>query len=392
MRHIRALLALSLGALSFFGCTKAPTVTLTPDSAITLSGCVVTLRATVNPSVPAGTSGKFSWFVNDERIPNEDGDTVRISRRTEEKAAIVVKVRYIKGFARAEATANISIEPVPFRDPHESGLTFSEKPVIARGEDQLVDPGTMLWDGEKFRTVYNAIAKNYEIYFGYAESDDGVTWRRMNTVSAPLLDKVAVASAVGIKPNNIHARTLRRERDGWALYFTAVNAGDYFFGNTFRATAKEPAGPWTIDPAPCFPGTMETWFSGDRGLPQVFDLGNGKLRMFCATRTGGLILAEADQAGRFTVTGPAIPGLFHPAIAKTSWGWVMASEEKIYLSIDGRSWHRYAIDLFSQKEIEERGIENLAITALVEHNGKFRYFIEGMAESRSNVWLIQWGD
>ena len=391
MRHIRALHALSLGALSLIACRRAPTVALTPDSATTLSGCVVTLLATVEPSVPAGTSGKFTWFVNDEIIPNEAGDTVRISRRADEKTAMAIKVRYAKAFARAEATANISIEPVPFRDPRESGLAFSEKPVIDRGENQLVDPGAMLWDGEKFRTVYNAIAKDYEIYFGYAESDDGVTWRRMNTVSTPLLDKAAVASVVGIKPNNIHARTLRRERDGWALYFTAVNAGDFFFGNIFRATAKKTEGPWTIDPEPCFPGTMDAWFSGDRGLPQVFDSGNGAVRIFCATRTGGLILAEADKAGRYTVTGPEIPGLFHPAIAKTSWGWVLASEEKIYLSLDGRSWHRYAIDLFSRKDLETRGIVTLYITALVERDGEFRYYIEGMDESRSNVWLIQWG-
>jgi hypothetical protein len=330
--------------------------------------------------------------VNDDRIPNEDGDTVRITRRTDENTAIVVKVRYIKGFARAEATTKISIEPVPFRDPHESGLAFSEKPVITRGKDQLLDPGTMLWDGEKFRTIYNAIARNYEIYFGYAESDDGVTWRRMNTVSAPLLDKAAVASVVGIKPNNIHARTLRRERGEWALYFTAVNAGDFFFGNIFRATAKKPEGPWTIDHEPCFPGTMDAWFSGDRGLPQVFDSGNGALRMFCATRSGGLVIAETDDSNRFAVTGPEIPGLFHPAIAKTSWGWVMASEEKIYLSLDGRSWHRYECDLFSRKDLADRGIENLYITALVERDGEFRYYIEGMDESRSNVWLIQWGD
>lgn len=392
MKQIGSIIALSLGALSLFGCRQGPAVTLTPENAETLSGCVVTFRANVDPPVSADDTGRFSWFVDGERVPDEHDDMMGVSRKTGERTSIAVTVRYAKGIARSEATARVSITPVPFRDPRECGLAFSERPVIARDADQLVDPGAMAWDDGMMRTVYNAIASDNAIYFGYAESEDGLAWKRMNGISNPLHDKASVARAIGVKPNNIHARTLRREETGWVLYFTAANAGDYFFGNVFRATAKEPAGPWTIDPAPCFPGTMENWFSGDRGLPQVFDAGNGGLRMYCATRSGGLVLAETTGPGKFTVTAPAAPGLFLPAIAKTSWGWVLASGERLYLSVDGRSWHRYASDLYSPKDLDDRGIESVMITALVEHEGKYRYYFEGMSDSQSDVWLIRWGD
>ena len=389
MRPVRDFLALSSAALALAGCRPAPAVTLTPDDATTLSGCVVTFRASVEP---AGDTGTFSWFVDGERLPGESGDSANITARADGKAAFTVSVRYARGLARAGATASVRVEPVPFRDPRESGLSFSERPVIAREENQLVDPGAMVIDGQRTLTVYNAIARGNEIHFGYAESEDGRSWNRATSASAPLLDKARVATAIGATPSNIHAKTLRREGDGWALYFTAANAGDYFFGNVFRATANEPSGPWTVRPEPCFPGARESWFAGNLGLPQVFDADSGGLRMYCATRAGGLVAAESTGAGRFVVTGPELPGVFHPAIAKTAWGWVMVSEAKIYLSLDGRSWHRYGHDLYTPKDLEDRGIETIVITSLVERDGVYRYYVEGMSDSRSDVWLVGWGD
>ncbi len=385
-----SILGCVLGCLLAVSCGRAPKLTLTASSDTLLSGCVVSVRAQVQDDAIADEAPIIDWYIDGVRVPDESQADIDFTREVTEPATIVVSAKPAGRFGAPRTSIAIRAVPVPFRDPLTSDYEFTESPVIARGENQYLDPGAIAFRDGKFHAVFNAIARYPEIHFGHALSPDGIEWK----INAPIRENAmtidTVAKAIGIKPRNVHAGSIFFENGEWLLFFTAANAGDFFYGNVFRASAASADGPWKIDPTPVLGAVGNDWFKGDQGLPQIFKLSDTKYRLYYATRKGAVGLARSIDGKSFVKDDAPIANALLPAIEKTSWGWVMISNNTIYLSLDGLAWQRYARPLFSAKDLETRKITNLMVTSLRARNGRYYYFLEGSTTTNSDVYLISW--
>lgn len=380
----------ALASLLLFSCGNAPKLTLTASDETLISGCVITVRA--RDAGRADETSKIDWYVDGVKVPDAVHGDLDLTREVSEPTAITVAAKPSGRIGAKKTTIAIRAAPVPFKNPLASDYEFTKDPVIARGNDVFVDPGAIAYGEGKFYASLNAIRREPELHSSYAESADGVTWTRSDEPEKDTLSIGLVAKAIGVRPNNVHSGSLILDRGEWTLYFTATNAGDYFYGNVFRATAAQPNGPWKIDAAPVLGALGNDWYKGDQGLPQIFKVSDTEYRLYYATRKGAVALARSSDGIHFVKDDKPVAYALLPTIAKTDWGWVMISNDTIYLSLDGISWQRYAQKLFSAKDLEDRESITPMVTALLVHGGEFRYYLEGMTKTNSNVFLISWAE
>ncbi|HNY21402.1 MAG TPA: hypothetical protein PKO22_04550 [Treponemataceae bacterium] len=378
--------------LMFLSCGNAPSLTLTASSDTLLSGCVITVRAQAQDSGASDDTRKIDWYIDGVKVPDATQSDLELTREVSEPTTIIVSAKPAGRIGAARASITIKARPVPFKNPLASDYEFTESPVIARGDNQYLDPGAIAFREGKFHASFNAIGKYPEIHFGHAESANGVEWTKTASAREETLTLDLVAKAIGVKPSNIHSGSLLFDKGEWTLYFTAANAGDFFYGNVFRATSANPKGPWEIDGTPVLGAAGNDWFKGDQGLPQIFKFSDSEYRLYYATRKGAVGLARSSNGRKFVKDDKPIANVLHPAIAKAAWGWVMVSNDTVYLSLDGIAWQRYKNRLFSTADLDARKIKNLMITCLCVQNGRFYYFLEGSTSTDSNVYLISWAE
>jgi hypothetical protein len=129
---------------------------------------------------------------------------------------------------------------------------YSDQPVMPHGDKPTdwdytyTDPGAVIYHDGKFhmfRNGFNGWPASVQI--GYATSEDGLKWTEvspdpvMMTKDVPYAKVAALASDVVVQDDGT-----------WVMYFYTWNtfSGKNADGAIGRATAKNPAGPWTPMP------------------------------------------------------------------------------------------------------------------------------------------------
>ncbi len=158
-------------------------------------------------------------------------------------------------------------------DPTLSGVTFthySNNPVLARNmvgnwDGGFVSVPAVVYADGLFHMFYLGGAgspNDSQAAVGYATSTDGLTFTRH-----PANPVLAFDAAVGGR--GVGAVAALRQGETWVLYLNQQPVtGEEGFGAGFfilRATAPDPAGPWTLDQTPAIdqasPGAWDSWIA-----------------------------------------------------------------------------------------------------------------------------------
>jgi len=119
----------------------------------------------------------------------------------------------------------------------------------------------------------------------YATSPDGVGW----TVAEA--DPLAQLGLELYPPGPIPYSALVETDGGWVMYLWGVTDPSGFRSSIWRATAADPAGPWTADPEPVLRGDADGWDSLGVDSPSVVRTADGYLMAFV-----GADLADRNTA------------------------------------------------------------------------------------------------
>ncbi len=291
------------------------------------------------------------------------------------------------------------------------GLTLTldaDHPVIEHGpadawDGRYTDPGAVLFYDGQFHMFRNGFVQwPGWVGIAYLTSPDGVTWTQqgdgpvLTTDDVPYADVAALASSVYVMDDGT-----------WVLYF-------YTWGNQSsapeswaigRATAPDPAGPWTVDPAPVLmSGGEGAWDGAQVAAPSVVAISGGYGLFYTGTDADGrrmvgmaigpdgidwfknddpsttsALFAESDPIMKPGDEGAWDAAFIHqPRVTRTPDGLVMSyrstapgGTDKGYgLAVsrdDGYTWKRYAANpVLSDRSLLRRG---LWYNALVYHDG-----------------------
>ncbi len=153
-------------------------------------------------------------------------------------------------------------------------------PILPHGaaaawDSRYIDPGAMVFYNGTYHMFFNGIT-GYPapVSVGYATSSDGRVWTKAS--KSPVL----LSSQVKYAPLTIFVSSVLVQPDGtWVMYFyTLDNSGTPFAGPATigRATASQPTGPWTPDPAPVLqPGKAGSWDGMSVANPSVVQTDTG---------------------------------------------------------------------------------------------------------------------
>ena len=311
-------------------------------------------------------------------------------RSVEEKSSFNVNVslKTEKYFG----TADITLEVVPFRftDPLTSNYSFPESPVISRGDDQFIDPGSVFYHDGKSHCFYNAIYKSPYLYGGYAISSNGLNWERVAGHDNPLFTRKDIEKSTGTLPSDFHMKSVIYDNGNWVAYFTAVSTRVPFYGQIFRVISSDPLGPWVIDEKAVLIASPDNWEKGHIGLPQVFKI-DDNYYMFYSSEEGDVGFAVSSDGISWIKNPEPVTKADRPCIGRLESGWIMISDNTIYLSSDGTNWHSYYNPLFTGQDLKNLNISNLWINTILIINDRFYYFFEGGSNATgSNIYLINW--
>jgi len=314
----------------------------------------------------------------------------------------------------AGALALLFAAAVHVRAQEDGGVTVTldaDQPVIEHGaqdawDGRFTDPGAITFYDGQFHMFRNGFAQwPGWVGIAYHTSPDGVTWTQqgdgpvLTTDDVPFADVAALASSVYV------------DADGtWVLYV-------YTWGNQFssapeswaigRATAPDPLGPWTVDPAPVLmPGSEGSWDAAQVGTPSVVPITDGYGLFYTGVDAGGMrmvgmavsydgidwvknddpstisdLFAESDPIMKPGEEGAWDAAYIHqPRVTVTPQGLVMSYRssspggvDKAYglaLSLDdGYTWVRYGDNpVLFDKDIQRRG---MWFNALLYHDGQY---------------------
>ena len=177
-------------------------------------------------------------------------------------------------------------------EPFEGILTvYSGDPVFQRGRPDTwdatsVEPGAILFHDGLFHMFYNGSSESSPGGIGYAISTDGYAWYRMTAAPVLTADDVDYAFSV-VRASSVFVRG-----DGtWVMYFsTERRSRGEPAGAIARATANQPAGPWTPEDMPVLqPGRLNTWDEPVVSQPDVLKTDDGYVMYYT-----GLYYREAN--------------------------------------------------------------------------------------------------
>lgn len=292
----------------------------------------------------------------------------------------------------------------------------ADNAVIWHGEEgawdgQYTDPGAVVFHDGQFHMFRNGfVGWPAWAATAYHTSADGVIWTAhgadpvLSTDDVPYADTGALVSSALV------------EADGtWVLYF-------YTWGNQFgsgpeswsigRATAADPAGPWSVSDPLLLPGEAGTWDEAQVSAPSVVRTEAGYVMYYTGFDASGLRqIGRATSSDGVAWTKDAAPVLapgeegawdaafvHHPQVVRTPDGWVMAyrsasagGSNKGYglaTSADGMTWARYADNpILFDKDILRRGIW---FSELVYHDDTYYFFVELQRnyQNQTDIYLM----
>jgi hypothetical protein len=343
---------------------------------------------------------EFSWQIDGEVVQESRGNWFVLVQTVEQELELTVTVTASSESYVGNASKKITIKLPPLNDPLSSNFNFYLDPVIERGAFTFIDPGQVVYHDGQFHMFHNAIKDPNPIFLGYATSEDGLEWTK-HSVDQAMLTYQDLAAVTGKPTARIHLTSVIYEDDHWTAYLTDVSA-TFFHGRILRATMTDPLGDWEISDTPILEADVGSWESGSIGVPHVFKQDNGEYVMYYHSRSDkvsradssdGIVWQKYKDASTDDATLLQSDPLItcgKPAVVQTSWGWILAAFEDLYISIDGLTWHHYAQPLYSREDLEERGIESQWITSLIIHDGTVYYYIEGGTSSSSDIYLATW--
>jgi hypothetical protein len=345
-------------------------------------------------------SFEYSWQIDGEMVTVSTRNMFAFTQTVEQEREFTVSVTAESEAYYGNTTKQVTVMPSPMKDPLSSNFNFRTEPVIEREDYTFIDPGQVVYQDDKFHMFYNAIQGNSPVFCGYATSEDGVSWTK-HSKDAPIMTQLDVREATGNSTSRIHLTSVIYEDDRWVAYLTEVD-NPFFHGRILKATAADPLGEWDIRAIPVLAVDEGSWEGSSLGIPHVFKLSNNDYVMYYHAISNQISRAVSsdgvewvkynDTATDTVVINDSDPLLYGdtPSVARTSWGWILAIYEEMYISTDGIKWHRYSKPLYSPEERQERGISDQWITALIVHEGTVYYYIEGGARGTSNIYLITW--
>lgn len=233
------------------------------------------------------------------------------------------------------------------------------QPVVANAGDmrswdgQYTDPGAVFYHDGQFHMFRNGfIGWPNTVQIGYLTSPDGLAWTEVSedpvltTAEVPYAEIAALASS-----------GLVLDDGTWVLYFYTWNArsGANAPGAIGRATASDPAGPWTPDPQPVLtPGAAGAWDDQQVSAPHVSRTDDGYVmyysgynttqgnrgnRIGLATSNDGIswtkyddpATTEAAFADSDPIFSSVVDGTFahQPNILATPDGWVLVYRQSL---------------------------------------------------------------
>jgi hypothetical protein len=253
-----------------------------------------------------------------------------------------------------------------------------------------------------------------------SRSSDGRDWE---IGKEPLFTDLGMDLA---NPGPIPGELLRLDDGTWAMYGWAAHAVREGAFTSWRATAPEPGGPWTLDGEEILGlGPTGAWDSQAATIGAVQQTDDGFLAWFegqppgrnlrgdigLATSTDGRTWRKFDDAtttdGAFTESDPVIArgicgegsaaAVFQPQVERIDDGYVMVfggfrpEREEMDLfgavSDDGLTW-RCAGETPLLRFEDIPGSEGLhSIASMPFEDGSIGILIESLRDNRSEVWL-----
>lgn len=301
----------------------------------------------------------------------------------------------------------------------------SEKPVIRHGEPgkwdgRYTDPGAALYHDKQFHMFRNGFkAWPDTVQIGYLTSPDGMAWTEvkeepvLTTARVPFAEVAALASSALV------------EDDGtWVLYFYTWNRNSSTIaGEIGRATAPDPAGPWTVHPRALLTvGSQGSWDSTRLTAPSVHKTDKGYVMYYSGSMIGkngnfnGIGMAHsangiawtkyddpATTTAPFAESDPILAAnnanfFWHqPRVEHIDDGWVMILREqnvkdgmKLYYatSQDGTKWAVVTNPILKAGDIRS-GRGRFWYTATAYHDSTLYLYIEVEDGTGTSIYLTR---
>ncbi|MBI1277821.1 MAG: hypothetical protein GC179_06810 [Anaerolineaceae bacterium] len=301
---------------------------------------------------------------------------------------------------------------------------YSDQPVVPHSDKasdwdfQYTDPGAVIYHDGKFhmfRNGFNGWPASVQI--GYETSDDGLKWTEVSPDPVMLTKDVPYAKVAAL------ASDVVVQDDGtWVMYFYTWNtfSGTGADGAIGRATAKDPAGPWTPDAEPVLkPGSKGTWDELRVSSPRVVKTEDGYTmyysgsqksnglytRVGMATSTDGITWTKYDdpattdalyaESDPILETGDKRTFVGQPMVQPTPDGWTMiyrtatGSQKDMRLgyalSKDGIHW-AYDPKSVIWKPDDIPTSVGFWYTAFVYHDDTYYLYIENGVGSHTQIY------
>lgn len=153
--------------------------------------------------------------------------------------------------------------------------------VVEEWPANRLTPGAIIYHDGVYHMFFNASDHwPSTISVGYATSPDGLTWTLAS--ESPVL----IAEGIPYTDFTLHVGGGLVMEDGtWVLYFNTIQESLSNLPQTIgRATAPNPAGPWTADPEPVLaPGGFGTWDGFSVRLGSVLPIADGYVMYYAGS-------------------------------------------------------------------------------------------------------------
>ncbi len=298
----------------------------------------------------------------------------------------------------------------------------SNQPVVAHSpsfsdwDGRYTDPGAVFYHAEQFHMFRNGFrAWPASVQIGYLTSPDGLTWTEVTPDPVLLTDDVPYAEVAALASS-----ALVTDDGTWVLYFYTWNNTVPPAGAIGRATAADPLGPWTVDPAPVLSmGSAGEWDSLHIDTPSVVRTDTGYMLFYAgvgentdssgigmATSADGITWTKYDDpattAAPYAESDPVLVSTqeayrFHqPRVERVDEQYVMifrmapTSGNQMGLGIatsaDGIAWDVLTPEPFWGSD-SIPGAMGFWFTALAYHDDTFYLYIEGGRGSYTDVYV-----
>jgi hypothetical protein len=186
-------------------------------------------------------------------------------------------------------------------------VLYDGNPVLTVGDEDDWDAGyvsmgdILVHDGQ-YHMFYGGSTMAYTdpISIGHATSPDGFEWTKDEANPVLVPGQVNYPSPYAtILPSSALV-----EGDTWMLFFSLLpQPGNWFKSVLYRATATDPSGPWTVDPAPLLDtGPSRRWDSNFLLWPKVVPTDEGYRMYYLGGFVRGVRLGMATSTDGVTWT------------------------------------------------------------------------------------------